>query len=156
MLIRYQRKRYVKSHTSNIINWTGKLLHLNKRLVYVLISDSIMIQVTEKTLEGLPEKDRFYAELQKSGLTLEDIPQNLYSFHEALKNTFGKHHFSVESQIIKFLHECTKQGIYKEKDASKAVIQLIDVFTKEHKKEIAATKEALNQKLLLERTKGIC
>jgi len=104
-----------------------------------------MIQVIEKILAGLPEKGHFYAELQRMGLTLEDIPQNLYSFHEALKSTFGSHHFSVENQIIKFLHECTKQGIYKEKDASKVVIQLIDVFTKEHKKEIAATKDALNQ-----------
>jgi hypothetical protein len=108
-----------------------------------------MIQVIEKTLAELPEKDRFYAELQRMGLTLEDMPQNLYSFHEALKSTFGKHHFSVESQIIKFLHECTKQGIYKEKDASKVVVQLIDVFTKEHKKEIAAAKEALNQNYYL-------
>ncbi len=108
-----------------------------------------MVCVIDNVLRSLPEKDHFYIELQKLGLTLEDIPENLYSFHEVLKNTFGKHHYSVENQIIKFLHENVKQGIYEEKDASKIAIQLIDVFTKEHKKEIEATKDALSQNTYL-------
>ena len=107
-----------------------------------------MVRVISNVLGSLPEGDHFYIELQKLGLTIEDIPLNLYGFHEALKNTFGKHHFSVESKIIKFLHESTKQGIYEEKDAAKIASQLIGVFTKEHEKEIRATKKELKHNLV--------
>jgi len=111
----------------------------------MLNSKSVMVEVIGKVLSSLPEKALFDVEFKKMGLTLEEIPENLYRFHEALKNAFGKHHFSVESQIIKSLHESVKEGIYKEKDASLVAIQLIDIFTKEHKKEISATKKALSQ-----------
>jgi len=91
-----------------------------------------MIHIIDNVLKCLPEKEKFYIELQKMGLTLEDIAQNLFRFHEALKSVFEKRHFSVESQIIKSLHESVKNGVYKEKDASVVAIQLIGVFTKEH------------------------
>ncbi len=76
----------------------------------------------------------------------QDIPNNLYAFHQALKSTFGKDHYSIESSIIKTLHENTKKGIYSEKDAAPVAIRLLDVFTKEHQKEIDESKKELNKK----------
>jgi hypothetical protein len=111
----------------------------------VVDSDSVMVEIIDKVLSSLPEKESFYSELEKMDLTLKDIPNNLYYFHEALKRTFGTHHYSIESLIIKTLHENTKQGIYNEKEASVVAIRLIDVFTKEHNKEISAVKKALDQ-----------
>ena len=104
-----------------------------------------MVEVIDTVLTSTAEKTLLISKLQKLGLTLEDIPQNLHSFHEALESAFGTHHFSVENLIIKTLHEKTKQGIYSEKDAAVVAIRLIDVFTKEHKKDLAAAKEELNQ-----------
>jgi hypothetical protein len=105
-----------------------------------------MVHIIDNVLKCLPEKENFYIELHKLGFTLEDVAQNLYRFHEALKSVFGKHHFSVESQIIKSLHESVKNGVYKKKDASLVAIQLIGVFTKEHKKEISRAKKNLRKR----------
>ncbi len=108
-------------------------------------SDAVMSDVIDRVLSSLPEKERFYSELEKMQIKPKDIPNNLYMFHEALKSTFGTHHYAVENTIIKTLHENVKQGIYRENEASIVAIRLLDVFTKEHKKEIDNTKKALNQ-----------
>lgn len=110
-------------------------------------SDKILTEVMGKVLSTLPEKAHFYRELEKMQIKPNNILNNLYGIHEALKSTFGTHHYSVENSIIKTLHENTEQGIYSEKEASQIAVSLIDVFIKEHKKEIAATKEKLNQQI---------
>ncbi len=106
--------------------------------------DLIIVEVVSKVIASLPEKSQFYSELKSQKINLNDILSNLYVFHEVLKKTFGVHHYGIENLIIKTLHEDTKQGVYSEKEASEVAIRLIDLFTKEHKKEITAQK-ALNQ-----------
>lgn len=106
-------------------------------------SDSVMIEVIDSVLSTLPEKQRFYSELEKMQIKTADIPNNLYTFHQALASAFGKDHYSIENLIIKTLHEDTTKGIYNEKDAAPAAISLLDVFTKEHQKEIIETKKQL-------------
>jgi hypothetical protein len=106
-------------------------------------SDSVMIEVIEKVISTLPEKERFYSELEKMQLQPQDIPNNLYAFHQALASSFGKYHYSIESLINKTLHEDTKKGMYSENDAAPVAICLLDVFTKEHQKEIDDTKKQL-------------
>jgi hypothetical protein len=73
------------------------------------ISDSVMVEVIDKVISNLPKKERFYGELEKMQIKTADIPNNLYPFHKALKNAFGKDHYSIESLIIKTLHEDTKK-----------------------------------------------
>jgi hypothetical protein len=109
-------------------------------------SDAIMVEVIGRVLSSLAEKERFYSELEKMQLQPQDIPNNLYAFHQALKAAFGKDHYSIESLIIKTLHENAKKGIYSEKDSAPVAIRLLDVFTKEHQKEIEVTKKQLSQK----------
>lgn len=46
-----------------------------------------MIRVNSNVLDSLPEGNHFYIELQKLGLTSEDIDLNPYAFQEALKST---------------------------------------------------------------------
>lgn len=99
-----------------------------------------MIEVISKVISTLPEKDHFYSELGQMQIQPQDIPNNLYTFHQALKSAFGKDHYLIESSIIKTLHEDTKKGIYSENDASPVAIRLLDVFTKEHQKEIDTAK----------------
>jgi hypothetical protein len=109
-------------------------------------SDAIMVEVIDRVLSSLAEKERFYSELEKMQLQPQDIPNNLSAFHQALKASFGKDHYSIESSIIKTLHENTKKGTYSEMDASPAAIRLLDVFTKEHQKEITESKKELKIK----------
>jgi hypothetical protein len=113
--------------------------------IFMLTSDIIMIEIINGVLSTLPEKERFYDELEKMQIQPQDIPNNLYAFHQALKAAFGKNHYSIENLIIKTLHENTKKGNYSEKDASSAAIRLLDVFTKEHQKEIDETKKQLSK-----------
>ncbi len=54
-------------------------------------SKTVMVEVISNVLSSLPEKTLFDTELQKMGLMLEEVPENLYRFHEALKSAFGKH-----------------------------------------------------------------
>jgi hypothetical protein len=104
-----------------------------------------MVEVIDKVLSSLPEKDRFYAELKKMQIQPQNIPTNLPGFHEVLKGTFGKRHYQIESLIIRTLHENTKQGIYSEKEVSPVAIRLLELFTQEHKKEIDDAKKTLSQ-----------
>jgi len=46
------------------------------------------------------------------------------------------------------LHEDTKKGIYSETDASPVAIRLLDVFTKEHQKEIDDANKELKKQIL--------
>jgi hypothetical protein len=104
-----------------------------------------MVEVLDEVISILPEKERFYSELEQMQIKTVNIPNNLQAFHEALKSAFGKDHYSIESLIIKTLHVDTKKGIYSEKDASQVAIRLLDVFTKEHQKEIDQTKKQLSK-----------
>jgi hypothetical protein len=104
-----------------------------------------MVEVIDKVISNLTQKERFYSELENMQIKTADIPNNLYAFHKALKNAFGKDHYSIESLIIKTLHEETKKGTYSENDASPVAIRLLDVFTKEHQKDIDTVKEELNK-----------
>jgi hypothetical protein len=104
-----------------------------------------MVEVIGKVISTLPENERLYSELEKMQIQPQHIPNNLYAFHQALKSAFGKDHYSIESLIIKTLHEDTKKGIYSEKDASPVAICLLDIFTKEHQKEISDTKKELSK-----------
>jgi hypothetical protein len=106
-----------------------------------------MVEVIDKVISNLPEKERFYSELQQMQIKTADIPNNLYAFHQALKSAFGKDHYSIESSIIRTLHEDAKKGIYSENHAAPAAIRLLDVFTKEHKKEIEDVKKALSKQI---------
>lgn len=108
-------------------------------------SDAILIEVINRVLSTLPEKERFYNELEKMQIKPKDIPNSLQVFHAALKSTFGIHHYAIESLIIKTLHENVTQGIYREKEASQVAIRLLDVFIQEHKKEIAIAKKHSNK-----------
>ncbi len=116
-------------------------------MIFVSNSDKILTEVIGKVLSTLSEKEHFYRELEKRQIKPKNILNNLYGLHEALKSTFGAHHYSVENSIITTLHESTKQGIYREKETAQIAISLIDVFTKEHKKEITATKEKIDQQI---------
>jgi hypothetical protein len=89
----------------------------------------------------LTEKERFYSEIEKMQIQPIDVPRDLYAFHQALKSAFGKTHYSIESSIIKMLHENVKKGIYSEKDSAPVAIRLLDVFIKEHQKEIDKSKK---------------
>jgi len=104
-----------------------------------------MLDVIGKVMSNLPEKERFYSELERMQIKTADIPNNLYFFHQALKSAFGKDHYSIESLIIKTLHEDAKKGIHSENDAAPAAIRLLDVFTKEHQKDIEDTKKQLSK-----------
>jgi len=106
-------------------------------------SDAVMLEVIEGVMSSLAEKERFYDELERMQIKTADIPNNLYAFHQALKSAFGKDHYSIESLIIKTLHEDTKKGIYSENDAAPVAIRLLDVFTKEHQKEIYEIKKRI-------------
>ena len=47
-----------------------------------------MVEVIDKVLISNAEKAPLVFELQKLGLTLEDIPKNLHSFHGSLRERF--------------------------------------------------------------------
>ncbi len=96
--------------------------------------DRIVSECVDTTLSSFEfvEKGAFYVILEQHyGIKPQTIAKNYEVFHKALKNTFGRHHASIERQIVKTLHERTKRGIYKQSDEIKAFNRIVTVFMKD-------------------------
>ncbi len=79
--------------------------------------DDIILQCVEVALADVPNKNDFFLILQrKYRLDLSHLSETFITFHLALKEVFGTGHYQIERDIIRILHERSKQGYYRFSD----------------------------------------
>jgi len=128
------------------------MAHDNLEKINKVISDCIDVALSSFSFV---DKRVFYQYLNQTVGYQSGISDNFESFHEALKNVYGRRHYLIDRKIVQVLHQRAKAGTYSHTDEIAAFSRIIDIFLKETEENLARRRkiddvEKLTRKLRAE------